>query len=88
MEIKLIKMEDTMASMIIKKNMMRLVLMWHLTVLLLNNIAISLLNHNLIRWMIKMICNLKYIMIKKYIHFLERNIYHKRFSRRLIDLDN
>ncbi len=77
MEIKLINMEDTTASMIIKKNMMLLVLMLHLTALLLNSIAISLLNLNLIKLMIKMICNLRYIMIKKYIHFLERSIYHK-----------
>ncbi len=88
MEIKLINMEDTTASMIIKKNMMLLVLMLHLTALLLNSIAISLLNLNLIKLMIKMICNLRYIMIKKYIHFLERSIYHKQFSRQSIDSDN
>ncbi len=88
MEIKLINKEDTTASMIIKKNMMPLVLMLHLTVLLLNSIAISLLNLNLIKLTIKMICNLKYIMIKRYIHFLERNIYHRQFSRRSIDSDN
>lgn len=82
MEIKLISMEDIMDSMIIKKNMMLLALMSHLTVLLPNNIAISLLNLNLIKLMIKMIWSSKNIMIKKYMHFLERNIYHRLFSKR------
>lgn len=88
MEIKLISMEDIMDSMIIKKNMMLLALMSHLTVLLPNNIAISLLNLNLIKLMIKMIWSSKNIMIKKYMHFLERNTYHKQFSKRSIDSDN
>lgn len=88
MEIKLTNTEDIMDSMIIKKNMMLLVLMLHLTVLLPNNIAISLLNLNLIRSTIKMIWSSKNIMIKKYMHFLERNIYHKQFSKPSIDSDN
>lgn len=85
---KLTNMGDILVSMIIKKFMTHLVHKSLPIVQSLSNLAINHLNHNSIKLMIKTICNLSFIMVKKYMLCQEKNTCPRHYLRQLTVSDN